>query len=371
MTKNLGNSQIARAKLQQVIERGQAEGSSVIGRILSEVPQDEIQAARETRVTVDKGLVCYRTRLGETPISDYAFSQLCERAGGGKFGGYAAQLREESRNEGSEWAGRLLEHAAGQHLIQQDGRYLIRRLGGQVRGVLSDSYKRVDCRPMLDAFLGAAQKIETVCAGGSVTETQAVVRIVVPRVYEIVPGEHVIYGLQWQNSDFGAGAYGISDFLLRLLCLNGATGAKQLRAIHLGKRIQDDQVELSARTHALDTETLVSATIDTVGVLLSDTVLDKRTRALAELAEQEINLKDALATVGKTLLKKERDAVVESYEGPDTLNLPAGNSMWRFSNALSFLANDEKKIQSADRRLELQALAGSVLPAGIDKAKKG
>ena len=33
-----------------------------------------------------------------------------------------------------------------------------------------------------------------------------------------------------------------------------------------------------------------------------------------------------------------------------------------FALALSFLANDEKKIPSADRRIELQEIAGRLLP---------
>lgn len=370
---NLGNSALARVKLEQAIANGLDAGRRIIPQILNESPQDEIQAARETALVLSPGSALYRTRSGESPISDYAFSQLTDRLGGAKFAAYASEQLALSRprtvhgrggvrvDDSEGWRAAHVQEVAARHLEHASGRYLIRRVGGQVRGVLSDSFKRVDCRPMVDAFLGAVQKRGAVPAGGEITETRCVVRVIIPKIYEPTPGEFVAYGMQLANSDFGAGTYALSDFLLRLLCLNGMTGDKQLRQVHLGKRISAD-MELSAKTHALDTETLVSATIDTVGQLISDVVLDKRTRAIGELSRQELTFAQAIAQVGKRLSKTEREATEEIYEGPDVLNVPQGKTMWRFTNALSFLANDEKKITSADRRIELQEIAGRLLP---------
>ncbi len=374
---NLGNSALARVKLEQAISNGLATGRSIIPRILNEVPQDEIQATRETSIVVTPGSVQYSTRSGVSPISPFAFAQLADRVGGAKFASYAAEQlalsvppvrdgKRRSSGEGPEenlnaWRAEHVQAVAARHFEHATGRYLIRRVGGQVRGVLSDAYKRVDCRPMLDAFLGAVQQRGAVPAGGEITETRVVVRVIVPTIYEPTPGEFVVYGMQLANSDFGAGTYALSDFVMRLLCLNGMTGDKQLRQIHLGKRISED-VELSAKTHALDTKTLVSATIDTVGQLISDVVLDKRTKAIGDLARQELTFQQAISQAGKRLSKTEREASEEIYEGPDVLNVPEGKTMWRFANALSFLANDEKKIPSADRRIELQEIAGRLLP---------
>src|SRR4029077_9558132 len=311
---------------------------------------------------------------GVSPISDFAFAQLTDRVGGAKFAAYAAEQLALSKpkavrgrngqqtvDDSDAWRALHVQDLAARHFDHATGRYLIRRVGGQVRGVLSDQFKRVDCRPMLDAFLGAVQSRGAVPAGGAITETRCVVRVLVPKIYEPTPGEFVVYGMQFANSDFGAGTYALSDFVLRLLCLNGMTGDKQLRQIHLGKRISDD-IELSAKTHALDTKTLVSATIDTVDKLISDVVLDKRTKAIGDLSKQELSFEQAASQVGKRLSKSEREASEEIYEGPDVLNVPAGKNMWRFTNALSFLANDEKKIPSADRRIELQEMAGRLLP---------
>lgn len=381
MSANLGNAQLVRAKLEEAIERGRSVGERVIPQILTEVPQDEIQPAKQTGLVVSPGAAMYRTRIGTSRLTDYAFRQLCERAGGSKFATFAAELLERSKAPARDgkrlaagelqgeaedenpnaWRAELLQEIGGRLLERSEDRYLIRRINGEVRGVLSDQFRRLDCRPMLDAFLKAAKKWKAVAAGGHVTETRAVVRVLVPQVYEPRPGEAVVYGLQFSNSDFGAGMYQVSDFVLRLLCTNGMTGEQQLKQIHLGRRISDD-FEMSERTHRLDSETLVSATIDTVGYLLSDVVLDRRTREIGALSAKELTFEQASRAVGKRLSKAETDAARDLYEGPDVLNMPAGNDMWRFANALSFLANDEKKIENEDRRIELQEIAGKLLP---------
>jgi hypothetical protein len=49
-----------------------------------------------------------------------------------------------------------------------------------------------------------------------------------------------------------------------------------------------------------------------------------------------------------------------AYNSPDTYNLPAGNTTWRLSNAISWIAG---KTEDSERKLELMKLAGEVLPA--------
>ena len=59
----------------------------------------------------------------------------------------------------------------------------------------------------------------------------------------------------------------------------------------------------------------------------------------------------------KALQKHEADSVVDAYNSADTVNMPAGNSMWRLSNAVSWVAS---KTEDAERKLEISKLAGQV-----------
>ena len=62
----------------------------------------------------------------------------------------------------------------------------------------------------------------------------------------------------------------------------------------------------------------------------------------------------------KALQKHEADSVVESYNSADTVNMPAGNSMWRLSNAISWVAG---KTEDSERKLEISKVAGQILGA--------
>jgi hypothetical protein len=47
-----------------------------------------------------------------------------------------------------------------------------------------------------------------------------------------------------------------------------------------------------------------------------------------------------------------------AYNSADTVNMPAGNSMWRPSNAVSWVAG---KTEDAEHKLEISKLAAQVL----------
>ena len=50
--------------------------------------------------------------------------------------------------------------------------------------------------------------------------------------------------------------------------------------------------------------------------------------------------------------------VVEAYNSADTVNMPAGNSIWRLSNAICWVAG---KTEDAERKLEISKVAGQIL----------
>jgi len=55
--------------------------------------------------------------------------------------------------------------------------------------------------------------------------------------------------------------------------------------------------------------------------------------------------------------------VKDVFSSADVEKLPPGQTSWRFSNAVSWLANE---VEDEHRKLELQELAGTLLPK--DKA---
>jgi hypothetical protein len=69
--------------------------------------------------------------------------------------------------------------------------------------------------------------------------------------------------------------------------------------------------------------------------------------------------------LARKLLKHEVAAAEAAFESDDVVNLPAGSNVWRASNAISWIAG---RTEDADRKLELERVAGEVLNGKTDRA---
>jgi hypothetical protein len=345
----------ARTRLESAIANGRNSAGNVIAQILGQLPDDEIVAAGKTTLEIDDaGHAFYVTPKNRAAMSDHAFGQLVSRTGMPTL--YARELLAGST--GSKWKADLLSHSMAEHLQHSDDRYLVRRLNGTTRGVLSDKYKRMDSRPLLDTFVRTATELGAVPISGHATETRVAIRALIPTIYEPVPGEAVAFGLHWGNSDFGAGAYHVTAFMLRLVCLNGMVGEAELRKTHVGARLEEG-FEYSRKTHQLTERALVSATQDVVRGVLGPAAITERLETIKAAHSKEVSFETAWKAVGKQLSKTDKEATRVAFESPDDINMPGGNTMWRFANALSWVANN--KDTTEERKLDLQAVAGKLL----------
>ena len=238
-------------------------------------------------------------------------------------------------------------------------RQLVRSVGTQARAILSDKYRRIDSRPIMETLAKAAQSHGLVPMGGSATDLRFHMRLAIPEVYEVVDGEFVMFGLNWSNSDFGKGANDISDFFLRVTCNNGAVAESLLRQVHLGRRMEMSEGILSAETLALDTAAAVSACRDVIRTSLNKDRIQERVDVVRRAAAKELAPASVDAFLRKHLGKEAVKLARETYLSPDVEMLPQGQNVWRLSNTLSWLAN----APDTDREtaLDFQALAGRVL----------
>lgn len=347
----------ARTRLESAINAGRTSAGRVIEQILSQMPEDEIVHAAKTTVEVDDtGRAFIITPQKHSALSDHAFGQLVGRAGIPTA--YARDLLTGARE--NKWQGDLLARSLEAHLSHSSDRFLVRRIDDTTRGVLSDAYKRMDSRPLLDAFVKTATDLGAVPISGHATETRVAVRALIPTIYEPVPGEAVAFGLHWGNSDFGNGSYNVRAFLMRLWCLNGAVGETELKKAHMGARLEEN-IEYSRRTHLLTERALASQTKDVVRGVLGPEAIESKLALIRNAHSKEVNFETAWKSVGKQLTKADKEAAQAAFESPDAINLPAGNTMWRFSNALSWIANN--KDTPEERRLDLQQVAGSLIAA--------
>jgi hypothetical protein len=352
----------AREKLERAIENTLGGTQAAVERVMTEVPQDSI--VRGTALdfrSPEKGVLeMVAGNDHQWRLHRNAVNQLAGRANIPQQ--YFDRLQEA---EDGEWQSHLL-HEMLRTTYQNSGeKYLIRAVKGEARGFLSDRYRRLDSRPILETFLNQARTVGAVPYSGVVTDTRVALKALLPvaHIFPALKGasgypvEAIAVGIEWSNSDFGLRRNVLSGFILRLWCINGAVMESLLKQVHLGGRL-DENIEYSRETYALDTKATVSAVKDATKALLGPDKVTQTVERCKALAVKEVDWAKAKSDLAKKLTKDELRRVDEAFTGPDVVNLPEGTTVWRASNALSWLAN---AAESAERKLELERAAGALL----------
>jgi hypothetical protein len=262
-------------------------------------------------------------------------------------------------SSGEPWQRALAAHNLSEATRRSGKRILTRAVDTRLMAVLSDRYRRLDSRPIVEALITEAKTAGAIVADGVASDTRASLRIVHPEPVEVIPGDWAVLGLGWSNSDYGDGALNFHAFLLRLICLNGAMRESALRQVHLGRRLEDG-VSFSDATWQLDTEATVSASRDVTRHLLGAIKRDELIEQIRAAASKEVNAQAQLVALQKRsqISKAESAEIAKVYTSADIEVLPPGQNKWRFSNAISFLA---RNTENPGRRMELERLAGEAL----------
>ena len=243
--------------------------------------------------------------------------------------------------------------------------FLVRASDSQIRGVLSDSYRRMDSKPILEAFCETVQGLGAVPIEGIGGDLRFSVKALIPRVYVVGKkkgSEEVFsFGASLSNSDFGCGALSLQFFLWRIWCSNTATRDDSLRKVHLGKRLSED-IKYSEETYAADTRTMSLAVRDHVRGVLAQDRIDEALAQIETALDTTVDTKAFFDRGGELeklkLTRAEADAVRETYNNGDVMVLPRGSSVARMSQAIAWIA---QQAPSPERRLELERAAGQVM----------
>lgn len=341
------NRSAAKAKLAEAINKSTANTQAVLQRVYDDVPEDAIVKGQALAFENAGKTLAMGAGGQDWTLHNNALGQLAERAGIPTK--YARTLED-----GDNWQRDLLAHALRETYSHGDSRYLVRSIRGEARGFLSDRYRRLDTRPILETFVDGAMQRGAIPYSATGTDVRVALKAIHPEIFEPIPGEFMVFGAEWHNSDFGKGSHEMRIFLLRIWCLNGCTAENVMRQVHLGGRLDDDLL-FSEKTYQLDRETIQSAVQDTVSSVFSREGREKQIARIRAAADEETTWAPIQAKLAKQLTKDELRMAGEAFNGPDVQNLPAGKSMWRASNALSWIA---QQVDSPERRLELERLSG-------------
>lgn len=344
---------------------GPDKARQAFDQVMEQRLKDALVPSDKLTFVADKqhGLLARYRGAEPLPMTDHAFGQLLGRAGINVPTPFARKLLSADSDATRALLPTILHQLNASSEGQEANRYLVRIEDNRIRAVLTDSYKRIDSRPQLMAFAKSAAAHGLVPMYGCRTELRNHFRVALPQVFEPVKNEPLVLGLEWSNSDLGAGANTITMFIIRMWCTNTATCESVLRQVHLGKQIDAIDFEsLSERTLMLQEQTQASAMTDIMDGFLSGNRIQAFCDMIGRAHEQKVNIDKAIgdAYSKSRVSKPERDKLMEIAQSTDVEVLPqvGGESAWRLSNIFSSLA---QQTVSPVRQRELEGLAGKVI----------
>lgn len=250
-------------------------------------------------------------------------------------------------------------------------RVLLRSTRDQVRGVLSDRYRRMNSQTILKHFHEAVSLAGAIPLEVDETDLRWSLKAVLPEPMKVdLPnhGEEWIAGVvRLAHSDFGFGALSIDLSILRLVCSNGMIGENCIRKVHLGSRLGID-IKYADETYEADTKAMALAVRDTTNDVLRQEKINETIEKMREAAGHKIEdtEKEVAGLVrARRIQKGEGEAVTKKLMERDGGDVPAGPiTRWSLAQAVSHLAGET---DNADRRRDLEATAGEL--AGLRTAE--
>jgi hypothetical protein len=294
---------------------------------------------------------------GQFTLHDNAIGQLADRMG-------IPQRYLRGLASGEPWAKQLAATLLNEHSgWTQRSRVLVRTVGKQVRGVLSDSYRRLNSVEILTAFVQEAADQGAVISDAYMNDTKIWAETILPTPLTVPTaknGDVVIFaGARFSTSDYGDGAVDMRAFLLNGACLNGMVRESVMKQVHLGSKLPDN-LQLSQQTYELDTKTTVSAVRDLTKGLFSKDNLMKKAIEIQGASEMEVDLEHELKRLTRDggLLKQEGKEVEKILMRNDPEDgVQGGATLWKLTQAITAHARE----LSPERSRELHELSGQLL----------
>jgi hypothetical protein len=363
-----GLNEVVINKVQRMIRGKETGVRETMQRLIHEgqIAQDyvtplgvELRQKERTPVITfsNDGELVMNMRREQFTLHDNAVGQLAER-----MNVPSQYLRALAH--GNEWQRHLAATVLNEHSSWTERqRVLIRSVGTEVRGVLSDSYRRLNSVEILTAFVEEAGRQGAVIADAKMTDTKIWAETILPMPITIPTlknGDVIIFmGARFSTSDYGDGAVDMRAFLLNGACLNGMVRESVMKQIHLGARLPDN-LQLSNKTYELDTQTTVSATRDLAKSLFSRDAIMQKAIEIQGASNIDVDLDSELKKLVKvgSLGKSDSENVqkILMRNNPED-GTQGGSTLWKLTQAITAHARDLD-----DRRSrELHEISGQLM----------
>lgn len=268
---------------------------------------------------------------------------------------------------GERWKRELAAYILNEHSMHTDKRFLARVVDNQLRGFLSEKYKRFDSGKIIAQFLISATQAQLMPVSSHVGDTKIFFECIHPQVFAIPTKNnsvaYVVFGARLAISDFGDGAMDLRKFMIQVSCWNGMTRETVMREIHLGGRIEAD-FEVSQETFMLETAARTSAVRDVMKSMFSrDSILSEVNDI--KKASEIIVPASKIQELDKKGMYQSEVKMLEEYLMASRIEdgVSGELSLWKLSQGIGAVARDVDE----RRRRDLNDLAGLIFSESFKK----
>jgi hypothetical protein len=365
----VANSEAAafmRNKLLREIDAAREKSAAVMQTVLSEIPRDRYRLITDTHFECTElgSLRVVYTNDEPESVHPFALAKMCEAVGlpASAIQGIASRTSTEEPLWGAKLAAEIMNKHFRNYVKDRTNRRLIRSVNGQTRGFLSDRYQRLHPGVLLEAFGEACKEFDLAPYGGHVGDTRFVMRATYTNVLEPIKDEVLGIGVVFKESPYGDGASELSLQIERMWCTNKAITTSELKKVHLGSSAAFDLAEAD-EAYELASRTMAAQIRRTMRDLFAPESIKRLCDIVVKAHQTKVNHTEFENFLKKHLSVEDAEAVKTMYRSTDITALPAGDSWWRASNALSWYAG-QKAAEDPEAAFELQKLAGAVLRGG-------
>lgn len=297
--------------------------------------------------------------MNSVSMHDNAIYQLA-----GRFNLNARDLRREAG--GTKWERQVFADRMNAYAQNAQKRnLLVRTVGSEAKGILSDKYRRLNTAAIFLSFLQAAVKAGSVLVDANHGVLKDYLEVIHPEIVE-VPTEkngtvYTVFGAQIRNSDFGASKLMLKVFQMNVVCLNGMVGQNIIDERHLGSRIeQTGHITFTEETMNADTKARALQVRDIMDSVYSPDNLKAEREKIIAASDIELDFNHEVKALPKAgMLQSEVELLNKAlYESNPGNGLQGKNTLWKFAQGITHIANE---VESADRKRELQDLASGMV----------
>lgn len=265
--------------------------------------------------------------------------------------------------DGDDWEQDLFTNIVNEHLSNgEDKNYLLRTVNQEVRGMLSDSYKRMDSAPVFAQFAQSARQAGAILWGGTTGDVRAYMEVVNPVMRTIETPRNgtvfVAFGASLSSSDFGQGSLELRQFYVQGICANGAIGKSMVRQVHLGVRMSGGMFSDEARRASSHAASL--AIRDFAKHCLSEDTIRQQIHQINQASEKVIaDPERAIKELPKIGLQEDEVKLIHELlmeSNPDN-GIQGEVTKWKLQQSVTAAA----RVLAPVRRRQVELIAGQMI----------